>query len=131
MADTTLPDVPEVKLMEGVYMTDFRRRPAAESTVGGAPTVLGTTGYIVDGNILLAEADRLRNSIQHLLRSNQELQSADPDDPDFQAAIRENQDVILNQTLQLKKIEEELKKIEDRERGSATKSSPADDGLYL
>ncbi|CAG8627127.1 20023_t:CDS:2, partial [Dentiscutata erythropus] len=46
---------------------------------------------------LTYEKRRLENSINHLIRSNEEMKNFDKDDADFQLAIKENEAFILKQ----------------------------------
>ncbi|CAG8484060.1 hypothetical protein C2G38_2229147 [Gigaspora rosea] len=46
---------------------------------------------------LTYEKRRLENSINHLIRSNEEMKIFDQDDADFQLAIKENEAFILKQ----------------------------------
>ncbi|KAK9761857.1 hypothetical protein K7432_012918 [Basidiobolus ranarum] len=46
---------------------------------------------------LIPEVNRLRNSIEHLDRSNKEMLAYDDQDSDFLEAIQENKELILKQ----------------------------------
>lgn len=64
--------------------------------------------------ILKTEIDAVRNSLQHLERSNAELRKAIEEngpDPDFRQAINENIVVIAKRRARLEALEEELRKM--------------------
>lgn len=78
---------------------------------------------------LRAERDRLQNSIQHLKRSNEELEEFVTDDPELQEVIDDNSKVIGSQTMRIDVLKAEISKrgISEVEEGvvtGATSSGP-------
>ncbi|KAG5370197.1 hypothetical protein CJU90_1543 [Yarrowia sp. C11] len=59
---------------------------------------------------LRAERDRLTNSIQHLKRSNEELQEFVADDPELQEVIDDNTKVVGNQEMRIEVLKAEIAK---------------------
>nr|KAJ3420429.1 hypothetical protein HK105_005683 [Polyrhizophydium stewartii] len=130
----------EVEVMPGVYL--IKRKPkapaaasadaaAAAAAIGMAP---GTQpGGVMYGEVTLSdnveflnqERDRLSHSIKLLVKSNQELREADPNDPDFtepgfadlsaagghMQAIAENVKVIEKRLLMIETIDRRIREL--------------------
>ncbi|KAL2918601.1 hypothetical protein HK105_202002 [Polyrhizophydium stewartii] len=116
----------EVEVMPGVYL--IKRKPkapaaasadaaAAAAAIGMAP---GTQpGGVMYGEVTLSdnveflnqERDRLSHSIKLLVKSNQELREADPNDPDFTEAIAENVKVIEKRLLMIETIDRRIREL--------------------
>lgn len=83
----------EVEIAPGIYLTkrqsEATSAPTANSQATGkeiditAQLVLGNSSLEEQLDFLESEKSRLQNSVRHLLQTNDELRSADPDDPDF------------------------------------------------
>jgi hypothetical protein len=101
----------ERKLADGIYMTDFRDTNTIAQhqhlTRFGAP-VHGVSSQYDHPEIADVRVNELLNSIQHLERSNQELEEMKETDPDpiWQETIDENLGVIARQKAEIQRIME-------------------------
>lgn len=99
----------EKQLAPGVYMTDFRDRPAIgqqqRNTSFGAP-VFPSMAQFDHPELADARVQELMNSIRHLERSNTELEEMKETDPDpiWQETIEENLGVIARQKAEIYQI---------------------------
>eukprot|EP01137_Pigoraptor_chileana_P016179 Opistho-2@72795 len=124
----------EHKVFEGVYMTDYRKKPAPqqqlptqnnENSANESSRALDSdkpqsrsdaiaaleSHFASSAELVQDEIARLRNSVAHLERSNAEMVEADASDPDFAAAIAENGEVIRRQNAKADDLQKELDKL--------------------
>ena len=94
-------DYPEIEIMPGVYVTDYRKKPTdTVSTQRSNLEKPNAQEYrrellekgMIDPELLNAERHRFEAAISKLEESNAEL--AEDTDPEFLAAIEENQGII-------------------------------------
>eukprot|EP01117_Protostelium_nocturnum_P020148 TRINITY_DN8942_c0_g1_i1.p2 TRINITY_DN8942_c0_g1~~TRINITY_DN8942_c0_g1_i1.p2 ORF type:complete len:126 (+),score=47.99 TRINITY_DN8942_c0_g1_i1:120-497(+) len=104
----------EVQVMEGVYLSDFRK-----------PQGNNDNNFPKTSEEIYFEIQELENSIKHLIRSNIELSEANQIEEDivYKEAIEENKLVISGKQQQLKLLKLWLEKWKVSQQNSAHPSS--------
>ncbi|KAH9249230.1 hypothetical protein BASA81_013079 [Batrachochytrium salamandrivorans] len=109
----------EVEVAPGIYLIKRKAPLPSDPLSLPLPTAASSTAGSVAGGVmhgivtqsdnlefLMQEADRLKNSVNLLLRTNDELRQYDSSDSVFQEAIRENIVVVDRQMRMIKSITE-------------------------
>jgi len=104
-----MDQVPEQKVAEGIYMTDFRKKPTVDNSTFTMQeeyeNLLATTHF---------EIKEITNKIFHLERSNREMKEIDPEgqDEDLVIAVSENLVVLEKFRKRLDLINERLAQLQ-------------------